>query len=169
MRTAPRLAGCPELADFPGGAWGCRLPPSARVLHYRIVIRSPAHRLIALWAWLVLLLNGSVDAFGVHACPHHDAISHAAPSARAADDGGADGHHAAHPPDAPAPDGHGGSCTCVGSCVLGTAAPIPQPVVLPAVAALATQQSSPVDDSPVLAGRRPYVLPYATAPPARLA
>jgi len=128
---------------------------------------SPAHRLIALWAWIVLLLNGSVDAFGVHPCPHHDAVAHA--PASPVDRGDAHGHGSAHQSSPESQDGHDGSCTCLGSCVLGTAAPLPEPAVL-RVAPIAVSRRAPQrDETVVLSGRRPYVLPYATAPPARLA
>lgn len=131
------------------------------------MIRSPAYRLIALWAWIVLLLNGSVDGFGVHPCPHHTAIAAASPAA--VEHGGAHGHDGAHSPDPRAPAGHDGACTCLGSCALGAAAPLPSPIVLRVAPFLAAHAVPPLEDAPVLSGRRPYVLPYATAPPARLA
>ncbi len=116
---------------------------------------------------MVLLLNGSVDTFGVHPCPHHDAIATASPAAPAMEHGGA--HDTAHSSDSHAPGGHEGTCTCLGSCALGTVAPLPSPAVLRAAPLLATHNIPVLEDAPVLAGRRPYVLPYATAPPARLA
>jgi hypothetical protein len=136
------------------------------------LLRSPAHRLIALWASIVLLLNGSVDAFGVHPCPHHDAVAHAPQAASGmAESGhhGAHGHGGAH--HAPTPDepgGHAETCTCLGSCLTGTGAPLPDPPVLPAAPVTRVRPARIAGDVAVLPGRLPYLLPYATAPPVRL-
>jgi hypothetical protein len=104
----------------------------------------------------------------VHPCPHHEAVAHA--PAASADHGAAHGDHAAHPggtgSDVPAE--HHGSCTCLSSCVLETAAPLPEPAVFRGASILATQRIPVLEDAAVLSILRPYVLPYATAPPARL-
>lgn len=131
--------------------------------------RSPAHRLIALWAWIVLLLNGSADAFGVHPCPHHDAVGHAPPAAAAQHGHGAPHGGMDHAPAGGEQSGHGSSCTCVGSCLMGTAAPLPRTAVLPAATVVVAPFVGVSGDAAVLPGWLPYRLPYATAPPARLA
>ncbi|MBB4634055.1 hypothetical protein [Longimicrobium terrae] len=124
--------------------------------------RSPVHRLIALWAWLVLLLNWSGDAAGAHACAHHDAIRRPAAEAHAGMHGG--GAHHGH--EAPAHAEHGGSCTCLGSCMASSAAPLPTAAVLPVAHVARVESPVLATETTPLPGRQPYVLPYATAPPA---
>lgn len=114
---------------------------------------------------MLLLLTGSGDAFGVHACPHHDAVSQAAMAQ--AGHAGMHGHGAGH--DAPADAEDHGACTCLGACFTATAAPLPRAVLLPVARVVSV--STPATSTVALPrrGRLPYVLPYATAPPVRLA
>lgn len=123
------------------------------------------HRLIALWAWLVLLLNWSGEAVGAHACAHHDAIRRPAAEAHAGMHGGGRQAHGGHDTDAHAE--HGGSCTCLSSCMASSAAPLPTAAVLPVAHVAQVDSPVPAAETTPLPGRLPYVLPYATAPPAR--
>lgn len=118
---------------------------------------------------MLLLLTWSGDAFGTHACSHHDAIGKPGTAAHA----GMPEHGGHATPDHGKPGQgspeHGGACTCLGSCLTGTAAPLPSAAVLP----VAFVVSVPVVAIPATTRHRParlaYILPYATAPPVRLA
>lgn len=131
---------------------------------------------------MLLLLSGAGDAFGAHACPHHDAIvapGYASSVADAVDasssmdaaDAVPHGAHASHA-GTPAPehgDGHDGheACTCGGVCPV-SAGPAPLagrallhvPLVLPYAAPAAHP-----DPTGLPSRLTPYLLPFAQAPP----
>lgn len=111
----------------------------------------------------VFLLGGFGDAVGAHECPHHDPL----PGHVTAGEPAAPSH--GHDDTAPAPDGHAGSCTCLGSCLSQAAVALAEygadrlevaagPVLfLGAAKGPALRQSLPA-----------FVLPYANAPPLAL-
>lgn len=106
-----------------------------------------------------------VDAFGAHACPHHDPLAAAADHAQSVPDGHSEHAHSAQA--ASHEDGsHDEPCTCVGECS-GSAesdatSTSPQPrwgldLAQPAVL------SRTYDYLPTV--RSAYLLPLANAPP----
>ena len=118
---------------------------------------------------LVLAFQGvaAVDAFGLHECPHHDAVPEAprhemphGPQPEA--DHAGDAH-------APGEDGHGqhGPCTCVGTCqVEPQSTPIAAPESAPTLAGgTITHAEAEVVRCEALPGRPSFLLPYAHGPP----
>lgn len=122
------------------------------------------HGLVAAFLAVMFVGTGAIDAYGLHDCPHHDALPDAASSAQPVAGGhGASGHAAPAGHD----DGHDehGPCTCIGLC--GAAS-----VALPALGAgapeLVVATAGRVAARPVLTRvptRGDYLLPFATAPP----
>lgn len=125
----------------------------------------------ALLALLALAAAGAETAWGLHVCPHHDALpaahADAAPD-HAAHDGGA--HPGAHAADAAAdPEDAEGShqaCTCLGHCQVGSA-PAPGARVSVSVRlpdAPERSASAPRAEAPALSPI-PYRLHRPNAPP----
>jgi hypothetical protein len=125
--------------------------------------RKILRKLASSYLAAVFLLGGLGDAVGAHECPHHDRLpGHVTPGEPAAP---AHGHD--HP--VPAPVGHAGPCTCLGSCLSQAAVALPEraadrlevsvgPVpFLGAANSPAPRQSLPA-----------FLLPYANAPPLAL-
>jgi hypothetical protein len=135
--------------------------------------RPWSHGLVAAILAVLFVGTGAIDAYGLHRCPHHDALP--GESADAADAGqpAAEHHHGTPHADAGAAaagqeqDGHGehGPCSCIGLCGAASAAlpglsaaePGPAPVTFAAPAARpASARAIP---------RADYLLPFANAPP----
>lgn len=108
------------------------------------------------------------DAAGLHGCPVHDALP-GSPTT------GAEGHrdpmalavagHQQHDPGSHS-EGHGGPCTCVGSCQ-NTAGGSPAIVAGPASALIlpTTQQAPSVAVRLELPSAPAFLLPYSQGPP----
>ena len=115
-----------------------------------------ARKLVATTGVLLLLLSSSADALGLHRCAHHDAL----PSA----DQTESGHHGHH--SAPAEDNEQSEgCTCVGTCLISSAAITP--LADASIALLACQRprgQAPEHETPGAASAE-YLLPWSTAPP----
>lgn len=124
---------------------------------------------------LVLAFQGvaAVDAFGLHACPHHDALPeaarHEAPPALHGGEGHDGATHASADAHAPAEDGHGdhGPCTCVGTCqVQPQSSAIASEAAAPSLAGHpVTRGEAEVVRREALPGRPSFLLPYAHGPP----
>lgn len=122
----------------------------------------------------LLLFAGATEAFGVRACPHHQAD--AGGVAAAERDGHAPGdptpdHPSAGPDDTSHSDGAHG-CDC-GFLCLGVTGPPPVHALRPSTEASTTQapreRSMPVEETETLRPSLvPFVLPYAQPPPARI-
>lgn len=105
---------------------------------------------------LLLLTVRAADAFGVHRCPHHDALP-APTGAATAHAHGSAGHGAAP---------HHGACTCVGACTLDccdTVAARPGGLLRIAPAEPAAELAAAATDS--LAPGVLELLPFANGPP----
>lgn len=148
--------------------------------------RRLQRRIVSVVAAVAFFATGAVDAYGLHTCPHHDALPAAAQSDVETPDlhaGHAEHATAAVPeahaqpahtsPAASAVAGEGGAhddhgpCSCVGECSL-TAPPAPgaaahYTIAAPLVAAPAPQRTA----TQPRARTTPHVLPYANAPPHR--
>ncbi len=120
--------------------------------------RTSLRLLYALTA-AALLWTGIGDAYGVHHCPHHDAL----PGASIADHG-SDSHHARdHHDGAPTDRSGHGPCTCVGACRVAVAVGMPR-LTLPRLATgVPFREELSTTAFPALA--RPFALPLANAPP----
>jgi hypothetical protein len=137
------------------------------------------HGLVAAILAVLFVGAGAIDAYGLHRCPHHDALpgeagipaaagqsaGHAAIHTGATHTGGVPGQ-AAHG-DASDEQGHGehGPCSCIGLCGAATAA-------LPGFAARALEPLAITADAVSLRltqsltiARADYLLPFANAPP----
>ena len=118
-------------------------------------------RLVGLWALCFFLLSWSVEAAGVHACPHHTRI---APDA--AQDVAAHDHHADPAPATPAHPGEHGGCTCESGCPSVGGASLP-----PAAELSVADGVSPLADVVVATTDAPqphsfaHFLPFGLAPP----
>jgi hypothetical protein len=125
-----------------------------------------AARRAALFVALAGFLSaGAGDAFGFHACPHHDRVpAEASHSAPYADVHGAAGVQESH--HGRAPEHGSGPCTCMGGACVSVA------LALPGVRMADAQMVAPVRRLPhrpaVVARsivRSSYQHPFATAPP----
>lgn len=122
---------------------------------------------------LFFLLNGAENAFGMHACPHHDLVVQSggaehgmaghemASHKMAGHEMEGMGDHSNH-----SQPGHSGPCTCQGVCQMTAAAALPEPPVAVPTATIAVVPVAPLRAEHLLARRRaPFFLPYAQAPP----
>jgi hypothetical protein len=147
--------------------------------HRRGAQRPWIHGLVAATLAVLFVGAGAIDAYGLHRCPHHDALPGEAgvPGARAQPDGHAAIHAgAAHNGDVAGPAAHGdptneeghgehGPCSCIGLCGAASVAlpgfaaraPVPLQVTADAVS-LRLAQSLTI-------ARADYLLPFANAPP----
>lgn len=151
-------------------------------------------RIVSLVAAVAFFATGAVDAYGLHSCPHHDAL----PASAHGDAGGQtdlhtghDGGHGLHsapaaavvhgevaaadlphtspgtsavPSDGGAQDDHG-PCSCAGECSL-TAPPAPGGAPHITISAPPTAAPAPQRTATQPRARTtPHVLPYANAPP----
>jgi hypothetical protein len=124
----------------------------------RVVVRRAFATWMAVWFALV-----SVDPTWLHACPMHGAVPVAAQEGH----GGAMAHHDhAQMPDGDSSPEQGHTCSCLGDCASGTAAPLVRAGFAVPVAAHVTIEPTHVVLPGVLrATRQAFVLPFATAPP----
>lgn len=117
-------------------------------------------RLAGLWALCFFLLSWSVEAAGVHACPHHTRIGRPATAAVTGDH-----HHGDHAP-APASHEQHGGCTCESGCPSTSGATLPRAaeIALPVVAPVDAVPLEPATDAPA-PHHFAHFLPFAQAPP----
>lgn len=136
--------------------------------------RSPAvsegaTRALAFLFVFVFQFGWTVDAFGLHACPHHLALTAVHGPDVASDDAAPHGDHRSEQPESaehPAEDGHTGACTCVTTCEIAAWS-------LPVTTAGSGEAPSPAvmawiaDDvrSRDLPAAPDHVLPFSLAPP----
>lgn len=128
--------------------------------------RSPLERGLSAALALLFILITNREALG-SGCPHHERIPHPTHHAGASPATGRDSAHHGQQ----VSRGADGSlpvpveCTCVGTCHAGAANPLPPSSGTERNVAAEIQDSSiPAVRDPGLA-LRPFVLPYATAPP----
>jgi hypothetical protein len=124
------------------------------------VNRTPAQRIAILFVMAFHLFAWTGDALGVHPCPHHSAFDAAAMhhgQARTA------GHGHGHAP--AGQDGHD-ACTCVSACPSVTPALLPRADATFAADVVTHHAAPPAAGPSLLSRSRPYLLPYAQAPPA---
>jgi len=130
-------------------------------------------RFMSLFALVAFGAAMASDAYGLHSCPHHDALPGESVHAAGSE---ADIHHAAaehtvvsdqvraDADGSPEHDGHG-VCTCVGTCSANPpSVPLESAHVTIAASLSTTSQFVPAYTRPH-ARTTPYLLPWATAPP----
>jgi hypothetical protein len=117
--------------------------------------RSPAARLGALAA-AVLVVVGSADrAYAASHCPHHGALP-AAPAHA----------HGAAAPERGAPGTPHAHCTCIGACAPGASFTLAPGVIAALLAPPpARATATAATPAPIFPTRRDHQLPFATAPP----
>lgn len=116
----------------------------------------PFRAAVVLAQLLVFLAMQLVDGSGAHGCPEHDG---------AAPVHGAAVTHAGHGGPAPEAPGHGGGCTCLGTCHGSAFSAIPSVgpgLPVPAALAAAALPAAPSGAPRVF----PRLLPFAVGPPA---
>jgi hypothetical protein len=127
------------------------------------------HGLVAAFLAVLFVGTGAIDAYGLHRCPHHDALPAETAAAPSAGHGGAHagGTHASAADEGETENGHGehGPCSCIGLCGAASAA-------LPVLAAGMPHAASVTFDAPAARPARApsftradYLLPFANAPP----
>lgn len=137
--------------------------------------RRLQRRIVSVVAAVAFFATGAVDAYGLHSCPHHDALP--APVHDAGDDPahnvGGDAAYDAGAVHVGAPHGSGahgddhGPCSCVGECSITTPpAPVPTRHITIAASLTAAPSLQIAATQPRLRAV-PHVLPYANAPPHR--
>ncbi|HEU5209421.1 MAG TPA: hypothetical protein VFU06_08420 [Longimicrobiales bacterium] len=138
-------------------------------------MRSKLHRrIVSLLALVVFSTTGAADAYGLHSCPHHDALpetphqqhAHRADAqAATVTSHGQHSHDSADAPASPAEhDGHG-PCTCVGECSSNPPAAPLEAAPVTVVASLATRHVVVPAQVQPHACTTPYLLPWPNAPP----
>lgn len=116
------------------------------------------------------------DLVSRHACPHHDVDVEAPSHATAHSAAGSPvelltaeqtphGEHVAHGEGSRERHSETGPCTCVGACQLGSTAPLLAGRVSLRVVLALERHASPGKSEGYGAARRPYLLPFANAPP----
>jgi hypothetical protein len=132
------------------------------------------HGLVAAILAVLFVGTGAIDAYGLHRCPHHDALpgdgyqqaegSHGDESHAAAHAAGAGGGAAAGAQGEQGHDEHG-PCSCIGLCGAASTA-------MPGAASATPRLALVTFDAPAARpahtradARTDYLLPFANAPP----